>query len=590
MEASDYLMLENLTYIDRKFKDRTGISIDWSHYDSLGQLLDSVFDEEELAKFDNGFTYVDKNGETKYYGVIDGGENSSQEWAAMIRYMKSNEEIRNLRVVDAPINSNGKTFALRFEDIYTEKTVVAFRGTLDGEEWRDNVEGMLESDTLAQKEALDYIESIPGGDIVVVGHSKGGNKAQYVGILSEKVSKAYSFDGQGFSKEFIDKYHNEIWNNHHKINYYALDTDFVHGLLYQLPYIDPVYVSGGSDVTSGFQNHSPDAFFCFTKDSEGRNQIVLDNMGKAYFPITNSEVPAIAWLHCFTVFVLNVVPENEKKRLSSYLSEVVYRYFSGEYSSKQILQAVFSDSDSLAMLLAIISKFMDVYDLNSYDLDALTRIFGVDSPLSRFLTTFVEEFLRLVNGEGLEGKGFQVLVKAFKVADLFLPGNVNIVKKVIKELAKHYTGINVDVAVEAIEKVPQKYKELDVVDKDAAKEDYVCQEGSYTKDFSEAMFNYMIEINHTIRNRDYADSSSWARFSGYEFYPSVYSRLAKNKIDLFAETMTSICQMCSEKTEALFDETGDAYRKMCDEINATEEHIVKTKRNLNKRGGKGREH
>ena len=46
---------------------------------------------------------------------------------------------------------------------------------------------------------------------------KGGNKAQYVGILSDKVDRVLSLDGQGFSKEFVEKYQDLIDKNRHKI-------------------------------------------------------------------------------------------------------------------------------------------------------------------------------------------------------------------------------------------------------------------------------------------------------------------------------------------------------------------------------------
>ena len=56
----------------------------------------------------------------------------------------------------------------------------------------------------------DYIENLPYDSITVAGHSKGGNKAQYVTVLSDKVDRCISMDGQGFSQEFIDKYYAEI--------------------------------------------------------------------------------------------------------------------------------------------------------------------------------------------------------------------------------------------------------------------------------------------------------------------------------------------------------------------------------------------
>ena len=48
-------------------------------------------------------------------------------------------------------------------------------------------------------------------NIIVTGHSKGGNKAQYVTINSkynDLIDKCFSFDGQGMSPEAIEAFIN----------------------------------------------------------------------------------------------------------------------------------------------------------------------------------------------------------------------------------------------------------------------------------------------------------------------------------------------------------------------------------------------
>ena len=52
-----------------------------------------------------------------------------------------------------------------------------------------------------------YIKNLPkeyGNNITVTGHFKGGNKAQYVTIVTDRIGRCVSFDGQGFSKEFLE--------------------------------------------------------------------------------------------------------------------------------------------------------------------------------------------------------------------------------------------------------------------------------------------------------------------------------------------------------------------------------------------------
>ena len=107
---------------------------------------------------------------------------------------------------------------------------VAFRGT-GPREWVDNGNGLsgLEEymDTEQQLQALEYFDTVMAdllkdgrfaekaarGEpfITVSGHSKGGNKAQYITINSEYnylIDKCFNFDGQGFSPEAIEEFTN----------------------------------------------------------------------------------------------------------------------------------------------------------------------------------------------------------------------------------------------------------------------------------------------------------------------------------------------------------------------------------------------
>lgn len=97
--------------------------------------------------------------------------------------------------------------------------IVAFRGTGDGR-WNDNGDAFgrpgegtsrsdLESDY--QRAAREYFDQTmremgvnDSTNLIVTGHSKGGNLAQYVTLASalrKYVDKTYSIDGQGFSPE-----------------------------------------------------------------------------------------------------------------------------------------------------------------------------------------------------------------------------------------------------------------------------------------------------------------------------------------------------------------------------------------------------
>lgn len=152
---------------------------------------------------------------------------------------------------------------------------VVFRGTGSGE-WIDNGEGLsgiseqntyetytdgklsteitVENDyaTDQQVEALNWFNRIAsenGWDestnITISGHSKGGNKAQFVTINSDLVDNCYSFDGQGFSPEALkaleEKYGIKFEERRQRILCFATDNDYVNILGERLAPEDHVF-------------------------------------------------------------------------------------------------------------------------------------------------------------------------------------------------------------------------------------------------------------------------------------------------------------------------------------------------------------
>lgn len=80
--------------------------------------------------------------------------------------------------------------AVCFKDTDGNATVI-YRGTDGYTVWSENAQAACMSDTPYQQLALDFFESIPGlqdfNDVQLSGHSKGGNLAQYVTILSGEI-------------------------------------------------------------------------------------------------------------------------------------------------------------------------------------------------------------------------------------------------------------------------------------------------------------------------------------------------------------------------------------------------------------------
>ena len=232
------MLLEQLTYLTDDVADAAGVLL--GPYDSVENLLQQ-FDDDALQRLED----PGNPDSTKDY---TGGK----KWAAIIRQIKSDPDLYSLDIV----NKDDSVPAICFNDPDDpEHAVVVFRGTSGKDEWIDNAIGLGVSDTERQKAALDYIENLPYDSITVAGHSKGGNKAQYVTVLSDKVDRCISMDGQGFSQEFIDKYYAEIQKKGHCIKNYYLEGDFVSILMFPVPGSDQICIDGDDSVIGAEKVH-----------------------------------------------------------------------------------------------------------------------------------------------------------------------------------------------------------------------------------------------------------------------------------------------------------------------------------------------
>lgn len=153
-------------------------------------------------------------------GVVGSGEHSAEKYG------------RSILVSDGAIGSG------------SDKVWVGFNGS-SKHEWIDNGEGLYQESTMAQRAAAAqfdrYVEEYnlkSNDDVVVTGHSKGGNKAMYVTMNShyaKMIDNCVALDGQGFSKEAID-YWKEMYGEagfeerRGKITLVSGHEDFVHEL------------------------------------------------------------------------------------------------------------------------------------------------------------------------------------------------------------------------------------------------------------------------------------------------------------------------------------------------------------------------
>lgn len=149
---------------------------------------------------------------------FDGLEDSQKAALEMVKRSLSigrNQDVGALELVSFSEHERQKymgAYGAVFRSSDGSKVYVVYRGTGTGR-WYDNGDGLSNTSSEYQNVALRYFNDVLdtldlSGDVklVVTGHSKGGNLSQYVTLKSnygDKVRYCISFDGQGFSPEFL---------------------------------------------------------------------------------------------------------------------------------------------------------------------------------------------------------------------------------------------------------------------------------------------------------------------------------------------------------------------------------------------------
>ena len=253
----------------------------------------------------------------------------------IIAFIENDSELMKLQMV-YPSGSDNTTSSVCFVNTETSEVYVVYCGNYiagnyeykdengninSNSTWISNMKGAVECDTVEQKLAVEFYNNAISAarnvlnnadgdiDITVCGHSTGGNQAQYVTIAYEKsqgenysqnndVDRCVSFDGQGFSNEFITKYYNDIQKRSNKITSYEPTLSYVGSLLNSIPGAKRKYIHLGNTEAFGIGIHMPaemlDENGGFKKEEEYTSAIsrILNNISKEAVAITDG-IPGI---------------------------------------------------------------------------------------------------------------------------------------------------------------------------------------------------------------------------------------------------------------------------------------------------------
>ena len=196
---------------------------------------------------------------------------TKSQWVELLESFLNNKEneaflkdytIQNYETNDTDENGLRACCFVKESNGNVEDVVAVFRGTSGVNEWKDDLMMANAVSSEIMDDAAIYIKNLPkeyGNNITVTGHSKGGNKAQYVTIVTDRIGRCVSFDGQGFSKEFLEFYSARIEERKSIITSISAEHDFVNSLLFPIAG-DIKYIKADFDKEFGL-NHCPNKVF-----------------------------------------------------------------------------------------------------------------------------------------------------------------------------------------------------------------------------------------------------------------------------------------------------------------------------------------
>lgn len=435
---------------------------------------------------------------------FDGGITGS-EWADMIDAMKGSD-ICELTLRDVSVGDK-KSFNAYFTD-KDGNAYAVFRGADIGG-WENNLKAAYVADTERQRQALDYINGIDSENITVIGDSGGGNEAKYVALLSNRVTHCVSFNGQGFSHLFMEKYQDLILENKHKITCYAFDEDITNILLYDI-YKAKFFVKSNGDQKPIFYN----------------------------FEFVN-QAKYMAKLHYFINYVAAALPEAVRGRLFSYLGGIISMKtgkmppdYIKRFSEDQLTGYLISkeNTDKLGLVLSYIVAY-DEYDkgITGAFLELLAGMgLGILTKWLQFLESYANE-----------GNVLRYILKKCDAAVLILKANSapNGIIDFIEKAAKAYKG--------------NKYIICPVTAENTA--EYDMPANNTIRDYSEVVREMLLNLTNEVAFEKPYDVTKWDTWYGMEeWYRHLNIINYQQSIDDYYRKVADINGMSNQQLQLIF--------------------------------------
>lgn len=538
------LLLCNLSYSEKgHFNINAFTEKDANLQRKLGTIIDEMIGAESIERDDewedkweeklNEYIELNKSAE------LNVGDATAEEWANILRAIRKDEQLSEMKVKKVDRDNRGAL------NIYLKdsagKGYAVFRGT-GGGEWYDNFEGGMKSDTEQQRRALEFINSIDDDDITVIGHSKGGNKAKYVTVLSEKITRCISYDGEGFSPEFLQKYSDLIEKRKEIISNYALDNDFVNILLFDIGRTH--YIMGQNIGTDFGSNHSPHSFYKFgQKGSYGFE-----------YGMQSQEMET---LHEFICYMINTAPEKERDILLDYLGTIIHHALgSDQYVDKNFDIVGYILSEDNAEALGLLLGYVAAYD--AFDHSMINTVLDIMKKMGPKMVVLSNLLSHLDRKYGLKNfLGNAALFSAgceWLFNKVGLNGDSKYLQKVLAVSSRTFLNLPVNKAAFSRE----------------------FSQSTRKRDFTEQMKEQLLALCASVESEPFYDITKWdiwyrgEKWFGrltYDNYKKDIMQYYQKTIDINGTTKTEIEKIFSE-VHAVNDQYASEFRNRADALHA----------------------
>ncbi len=578
---NEIYLLEHLTYLgssvlsNAKNDDKLKLNINNYKGQSVRTILE-LFTDDDLNNL------IEK-GDKRLDGWI-----SAKEWADVISTIKKNDHLCELQLTNTLSNDVG-VVALAFEDKKDPSTdaIVAFSGTKGANDWADNGESICLADTKQQIEALNFIESLPYENITVTGHSKGGNKAMYVTILSDKIKHCLSFDGEGFSVEFMDKYACEIAQRAHLINNWSLSKDFVNRTLLQLPNskqehfkgygIDPIFdikrgiksinffdfvalpftiktpLAKMFDFSEYGENHKLSAFYKRKNDQIllKNGQIIMDRQ---------AESSISKYQDGFTRFVLMNSDASERKKIGKFFKILAPKVLSDEeWTLQEKIQVFINNREAIYSL----AKFL--YEYNKYLVSQ-----NVDVKL-------IDKFNKVIIDKMFSFLPAQRMLDLLDDAKKSIDDGIDFSKKFFEDISRDI-GFYVENMFEGM-KIAAEEKSLQI--KEYFKHLQPASSGSVIADFSDCSYNILLNTITRINSISLPQLKSWHNYKNEPWFNEILVENSIHACQLYDQKIANVNSISRSQISSIYSDVLKSDIDSASKISEINNHLLIINNKLN---------